>query len=100
MATSAELSRAKSLLLDDGEETLYDGEISDLIDAAKDRLRMAGVTDHSDTDNPSVWRYVALYCRTNFRTPPDYDKLLAAEKNLLRVLAQTAGHTEFGEGAG
>ena len=92
------LERMKAILIDDPSETLYDNEISDLIAAAQAELKDHGVTDYSNTSNPRIWRYLVLYCRTYFRTPPDYDKLLKATEGLLQSLAQTTGHTDFSGG--
>ena len=57
----------------------YDDELLDLIEAAKADLELAGVArnEQSDTD-PLIRRAVITYCRANFGTPGNYDKLKAS----------------------
>ena len=52
----------------------FDDEITDLIDAALSDLALTGIAVDSD-DNPLLIRAVITYCRANFGTPADYDRL-------------------------
>ncbi len=56
----------------------FDGEISDLIEAAKDDLKLCGINlAPGDEDDPLVKRAITTYCRAHFGQPEDgfYDRL-------------------------
>lgn len=55
--------------------TAYDNEISRLIDAACADMGIAGVTAGSTTNDPILVQAVVTYCRMNFGSPDDYDRL-------------------------
>lgn len=55
--------------------TAYDDEITRLIEAACADLGIAGVTAESTTSDPILVQAVVTYCRLNFGSPDDYDRL-------------------------
>lgn len=66
--------------------TAFNGEIADLIEAAKADLKMAGVdpakTDAPDPD-PLIKRAITVYVKANFGFDnPDADKLQASYESL------------------
>ena len=56
----------------------FNGEITDLINAACGDLGIVGVTADSDTTDPLLIRAIITYCRLNFGQPDDYDRLKAS----------------------
>ena len=54
---------------------LYDGELKDLIAAATEDLGIAGIDAESLVDNSLVVQAIKTYCRMNFGSPTDYDRL-------------------------
>ncbi len=75
-------------------DTDYDDELQDLIEAAQGDLAMAGVTE-TDTTEAMIRRYIILYCRCFFRTPPDFAQLDRARDDLLKRLAKSTGYTDY-----
>lgn len=55
--------------------TAYDNEITRLINAACADLGIAGVTAESTTTDPILVQAIITYCRLNFGSPDDYDRL-------------------------
>lgn len=55
---------------------VFDGEINDLIEAAKSDLGIVGV-ENAETD-PLVKRAVITYCRMYFGQPDDFDRMKSA----------------------
>ncbi len=79
---------------------LYNDELTDLIGACRRELKTEGNTQWDSMTDPLILRVIKLYCRRNFRTPPDYDNLLRAE-TALRIKMKTAtGYTEWTGGGG
>lgn len=90
--------------------TDYDVLIAQLIEAAVNDLRIAGipvfgvsistvqdngqitVADHSTLTDPSLIRAICAYVRANFGTPPDYDKLKAAYDENKAQLQTASGY--------
>ncbi len=54
----------------------FNAELEDLIAAACADLDLVGVAPR--TDEPLIVRAVVTYCRLNFGSPADYDKLKAS----------------------
>lgn len=78
----------------------YDELIQDLIEEAVADLHIAGINPGDVTDNdPVVLTAIRLYCRMNFRTPQDYDRLKAAYETLKSQLQMSTGYTDWGDGA-
>ena len=53
----------------------FDSEITDLIAAACADLGVVGVAASSDTGDALLTRAIITYCRLNFGSPDDYDRL-------------------------
>jgi hypothetical protein len=58
--------------------TAYDDVLRALIEAAVQDLRIAGINADDYETDPLLRRAVVTYCRANFGSPADYDKLKAA----------------------
>lgn len=56
-------------------KTEYDPEITRLIDAACADLGIAGITATTATDDPILIQAIITFCRLNFGSPADYDRL-------------------------
>lgn len=72
----------------------YDSELTDLIDAAKLDLGIAGVVlpDQSDA---LVTRAVITYCKMSFGLPEDYDRLKKSYDEQKAQLSNATGYTEW-----
>lgn len=79
--------------------TAFDGEIQDLMAAALADLGIAGVKA-ADPEDPLMVRAVVTYCRANFGSPEEYDRLKAAYDEQKAQLQMATGYTEWGEGDG
>ena len=75
--------------------TAFDGEISDLIAAAIADLRIAGIVSLEETD-PLIIRAVTTYCRANFGSPDEYDRLKGAYDEQKAQLQIATGYTDWG----
>ena len=73
---------------------LFDNELSDLIDAAMLDLGIAGVSNTALTD-ALVLRAVTTYCKLNFGTPEEYDKLKASYDEQKAQLRSATNYTEW-----
>lgn len=76
--------------------TVYDTEISALIDAAKLDLQLALGTTVDESD-ALILQAIKTYCRMSFRSPADYDRLRAsyeAQKGMLQI---ATGYTDWGD---
>ena len=58
------------------------------------------VDDNSTITDDTVKTAMITYCRANFGSPPDYDKLAASYDLQRRQLANATGYTDFGEESG
>ena len=58
------------------------------------------VDDNSTITDDTVKTAIITYCRANFGSPPDYDKLAASYDLQRRQLANATGYTDFGEESG
>lgn len=90
--------------------TAYDVPIAQLIDAAANDLRIAGipvfgvsistvqdngqitVVDHSTITDPLLIRAICAYVRAHFGSPPDYDRLKAAYDENKAQLQTASGY--------
>ena len=69
----------------------FDSEILALISAAKLDLGLAGV-ENNDVTDPLVLRAVCTYCRLNFGSPDDYDRLKASYDEQKAQLGMSSGY--------
>ena len=74
--------------------TAFDSEITDLINAAVADLGIAGV-EAIDTADALVKRAVITYCRANFGTPDEYDRLKASYDEQKAQLGMATGYTDW-----
>lgn len=74
----------------------YDDEIQSLINAAKLDLGIAGVTFPGEAD-ALVERAIITYCRCNFGSPADYDRLKKAYDEQKAQLMTATGYTQWGD---
>lgn len=72
--------------------SVYDAEITGLINAAKSDLAVAGVDPVDETD-PLIIRAITTYCKANFGNPDNYDRLKASYDEQKAQLATNTGHT-------
>ena len=76
--------------------TALNGEITDLIAAAREDLILAGVLAskaNSNTD-PLIKRYIVTYCKAYFGMDnPDYERLVAAQEKLKMHLTLAGDYT-------
>lgn len=71
----------------------YDAELMDLINAAfLDLSAFAGVTFTEANADALVRRAVITYCRANFRSPSDYDRIKAAYDEQKAQLQTATGY--------
>lgn len=73
-------------------KTAYDPEITRLIDAACADLGIAGITATSSTDDPILVQAIITYCRLNFGSPSDYDRLKASYDEQKAQLQTATGY--------
>lgn len=74
--------------------TAYDTELTDLINAAKLDLGVAGVTLPSELDalcNTAI----ITYCKCHFGQPDDYDRLKASYDEQKAQLSMCTGYTTW-----
>lgn len=70
----------------------YDDELTELIEAAKDDLGLVGVPASTMTNDHLVIRAITTYCRTNFGSPDDYDRLKASYDEQKSQLISATGY--------
>lgn len=69
----------------------YDVDVQGLIDAAYADLGIAGINNASMGD-PIIDRAVITYCRLNFGSPDDYEKLKASYDEQKAQLQMATGY--------
>lgn len=72
----------------------FDSELTDLIDAAKLDLGIAGVIVPSELD-AIVTRAIITYCKMSFGLPEDYDRLKASYDEQKAQLSNATGYTDW-----
>ena len=73
-------------------KTEYEPEITRLIDAACADLGIAGITATSETEDPILIMAIITYCRLNFGSPSDYDRLKASYDEQKAQLQTATGY--------
>lgn len=71
----------------------FDDEITGLIEAACADLGVVGVEVYQTTEDPLLTRAIITYCRMNFGSPEDYDRL---KKSYDEQKAQMISCTGYG----
>lgn len=74
----------------------YDEELEDLIEAARQDLKIAGVIV-PDILDPILQKAVITYCKMSFGLPEEYDRLKASYDEQKAQLSNSTGYTEWGE---
>lgn len=74
----------------------FDSEIEDLIAAALADLGIAGVINFDAENDPLLTRAVITYCKANFGSPDEYDRLKAAYDEQKAQLQMATGYTDWG----
>lgn len=73
----------------------YDVELVNHINEALADLGVAGVTNTDITD-PLIKGAVIIFCKMQFGSPPDYDKLKRSYDEKKSQLSTCTGYTEWG----
>jgi len=73
----------------------FDTELNSLIAAAELDLGIAGVQYYAA--DALVERAIITYCRCNFGSPADYDRLKVAYDEMKAQMATATGYTEWGD---
>lgn len=76
----------------------YDSELTDLIEAAKIDLGIAGVIVPITTDSnidAIIQRAIVTYCKLNFGEPDQYDRLKQCYDEQKAQLSMATGYTEW-----
>lgn len=72
----------------------FNEEVEDLMNAALADLGIAGVDgERALITDPLVYRAVVTYCRMNFGTPDDYDRLKRSYDEQKAQLQMASGYT-------
>lgn len=71
----------------------FDDELQLLIDAALLDMKLAGII--TDSQDALITRAVITYCRCNFGTPEDYDRLKASYDEQKKQLWMATGYTDW-----
>lgn len=72
----------------------FDEEIQDLIAAALADLGIAGVITELG-DDPLITRAVITYCKANFGSPDEYERLKASYDEQKAQLRSASGYTDW-----
>lgn len=91
------LDKVKTALRITTDNTGLEGELEDLIGAAKLDLGIAGVEVPDELDQ-LVQTAIITYCKMSFGLPEDYDKLKASYDEQKAQLSNATGYTNWGEG--
>lgn len=70
----------------------FDSEITGLIEAACADLGVVGVDVETTTADPLLIRAIITYCRVNFGSPDDYDRLKASYDEQKAQLISCTGY--------
>lgn len=71
--------------------TAFDGELNSLIAAALADLGLVGVPAAEKQNEPLVERAVITYCRVNFGSPEDYERVKASYDEQKAQLISASG---------
>lgn len=77
---------------------VYDGNILELIAAAKADLALVGIS--GDETDPLIRQAIKTYCRLHFGTPENPEKLQAAYNEQKAQLISATGYTDWGDSDG
>ena len=74
----------------------YNDELTDLIEAAKLDLGVAGVEVPAELD-ALLSKAVITYCKMSFGIPEDYDRLKRSYDEQKALMSNATGYTDWGE---
>lgn len=74
----------------------YNDELTDLIEAAKLDLGVAGVEVPTELD-ALLSKAVITYCKMSFGIPEDYDRLKRSYDEQKAQMSNATGYTDWGE---
>ena len=74
----------------------YDEDLQGLIEAGLADLGLAGVLSEEQANDPLIQRAVITYCRCNFGSPEDYDRLKKSYDEQKAQLQMATGYTDWG----
>ena len=75
----------------------YDDELTDKCEEALDDIGIAGIDGpNAVISNSQVRRAVITYCRLNFGSPDDYDRLKASYDEQKKQMRSATGWTTWG----
>lgn len=74
----------------------YDSELTNLIAKGVADLGVAGVTEDS-TDDPLIKGAIITFCKVNFGSPQDYDRLKKSYDEQKAQMATCTGYTDWGD---
>ena len=78
--------------------TAFDSELTDLINAAKVDLGIAGVVVSATTDtnlDVIIQKAIITYCKLNFGEPDEYDRLKRSYDEQKAQLSMATGYTTW-----
>lgn len=78
------------------DNTDFDSEIADLINAAEADLGIAGVTNIEDT-NPLIIRAICTFAKANFGETDEYDRYKKSYDEQKAQLGMATGYTNWGD---
>ena len=70
----------------------FDDEITGLIEAACADLGVVGVEVYQTTEDPLLTRAIITYCRMNFGSPEDYDRLKKSDDEQKAQMISCTGY--------
>lgn len=73
----------------------YNPELSDLINMALMDLGVAGVSSQSGTGDMLIKKAVITYCKLNFGSPSDYERLKRSYDEQKAQLQTCTGYTDW-----
>ena len=77
----------------------YDSGITQLINAGIKDIGIVGVTIAAETEDALLIQAIITYCRLNFGTPSDYDRLKASYEEQKAQLITASGYGLLAEEA-
>lgn len=90
MPQTTMLARAKLALR--VKTNAFDSELTDLISAACADLGIVGVTALDTSTDPLIIRAVITFCRVNFGSPDEYERLKASYDEQKAMLKSCTGY--------
>lgn len=75
----------------------HDDELDVLIRAGMIDLGMAGVSEDLPATDPIVCRAICTYCKLNFGSPEEYDRLKRAYDEQKKQMGMATGYTDYVE---